>query len=109
MTTYRPKAGVLLAALVLILVGSVFVFYSANPWGLFFFAGAAVCVVWAFRRFAGATAAILAAGVCALAAWATLGGGAESWTAIPWIASGIVFAIAAAYLLRRRLRRDAIT
>jgi len=50
---------------------------------------------------------MLASGVCAVATWATLGGGAESWTAIPWIVAGALSAFAAIYLVRRRLRLDA--
>lgn len=106
MTTYGGKAPALALAAGFVVVGYVFLL-SFNGVGVLFFAAGALSIVWAFRRFAGATAAILASGVCAIATWATLGGGAESWTAIPWIVAGVLFVIAAIYLVRRRLRLDA--
>lgn len=108
MTTSKSRRAALAsAAVILIFVGSIALFYSASPYGLLFFGAGALCIVWAFRRFAGATAVMLASGVCAVATWATLGGGAESWTAIPWIVAGALSAFAAIYLVRRRLRLDA--
>ena len=107
MTTSKSRRAALASAFILVLVGSIALFYFANPYGLLFFGAGALCIVWAFRRFAGATALMLASGVCAVATWATLGGGAESWTAIPWIVAGALSAFAAIYLVRRRLRLDA--
>jgi len=107
MTTSKSRRAALASAFILIFVGSIALFYFANPYGLLFFGAGALCIVWAFRRFAGATAVMLASGVCAVATWATLGGGAESWTAIPWIVAGALSAFAAIYLVRRRLRLDA--
>lgn len=75
-----------------------------NGAGIVFFFGAALAVVFAFRDHALSTFALLVAGVCAFASWATLNGGADSATAIPWVVAGTASAVLAIWLMWRRVQ-----
>jgi|GEM_PF-4932898 len=87
-------AGLLAVAGYVALLGS-------NGAGAFFFGGAALSVIVAFADRAMTTFAVLVAIVCGFASWATLKGGANPATAIPWIVVGTASALLAVWLIWR--------
>jgi len=104
--TSASRRVLLIAVGLLLAVSGYLLLLSYNAAGGVLVLGALVCVALSFRRFAWAVVAAMAATICFVAAWATLGGGAEEWTAAPWIVAALVFSTVSILVFRRRLRKS---
>jgi hypothetical protein len=101
---------------VLLLIGAALVgafglllLYSYNGAGVLLIGAAIVFVAVALGRYWKVVLLLAAGAICCVATWATLGGGAEEWTALPWALAAAVCLGAAVAVGVRSLKVHAIT
>ena len=106
-TTAKRLAAVLTSSACLAVVGITLALSYNGLGGVFILLSIFVLP----QAFPGTRLAVLLAilgAMCLFVTWATLNGGASSWTAVPWAVAGVGFAAAAALVVmrRRRIRPD---